>query len=1046
MVNVNINERSARRSDVLTANTTSTHSGSEYSGAGQFSSLLPKYGALQKLRGETDEDDSSGSGASETKATKHLSAEARNNSTVNVFAGFAFPKPNQVNIVNIGNGMSDNYADDDDEDSDESGSTDSLLEAAMSLKTESDKGTEEKTKTAAGNTNDNPSNSSRKQQMKKPDIQRKYKPDTENAENVKSLETGSKAPAESVTAVKQSKEFNKENREEIKSTEKLTSFSKPLGAETEEMAHNVKSGHLKTPLAEDVRIEQVKDKTKKPKEIPKEAAIVKKVPEQPNMKVASNKEVEQNEEILFTKQEKREKNKEIMKDNVNTVKKKENSDDKYETLEEVRQKFKNWENHLESKNNADHAEPKTKDVDTKDSVAKTEKNKDQAPEKIHGVRNLKEKSSSKNEKITSDDLKSLSDKDEKKEETGKEAKEQKSSSLKEKTGKQTPDTSEIPEETSSWKEEEKALLQKLKNPYVDKTSEFKKNNEKEDEENEEDEAELAKKEKEAEQEAVEIKKNANAEFATVVNKVTSSNTAKSIEMEAEEKEAADVKASADKAFTAVVDKVTKPSPDNEQQSITGNKDATSKPAKRVGELGSNATTDTKGNLANQNIKQLQTFKDQILAEVAKIENLQSEYGTDEHSTKDLSEAKDVLEKDLKVVKELENNLIKKAAKNTNAPQQSEKAVQGKSNTVLPDPEKSVEDDEVIPDAKLGFEEKPKKVLPRKKKVKFDDTTSYEYAYYTNKKPIEKRKPKKNHPIEEIHSLLRAEIKRLRLKPGGKQDKQLSNIRKLVQNRLKTLISTGELDKTTFHTLTPAIKELGRLLKSRINREKKKRLKKKIKNVKSGRVSNKAVEVMKSVSTNRKPLDSFNKPAKVNQGAMSYLVDKQLNKMNKDVSKVKPAASQNTPSSQSSNSMSPQDLQQATQHVSNAQDVFTKVQNNNISLDPSQSSKMKNLLQTLNQKLGEIYSKAQGVSTQNQPYQTSYTSPNVTANYQQPRSQPPDSIPNVYIPSTYINTKGQVSPSYSFQSPQNMYNQPAQGMYRPYLKLFKYICVRWGSVC
>ena len=50
----------------------------------------------------------------------------------------------------------------------------------------------------------------------------------------------------------------------------------------------------------------------------------------------------------------------------------------------------------------------------------------------------------------------------------------------------------------------------------------------------------------------------------------------------------------------------------------------------------------------KNYKQLQLFKTQIQNEVKKIDNLKKQYQKESHSTKDLDDAKAVLEKDLKV--------------------------------------------------------------------------------------------------------------------------------------------------------------------------------------------------------------------------------------------------------------------------------------------------------------------------------------------------------------------------------------------------------------
>ena len=96
----------------------------------------------------------------------------------------------------------------------------------------------------------------------------------------------------------------------------------------------------------------------------------------------------------------------------------------------------------------------------------------------------------------------------------------------------------------------------------------------------------------------------------------------------------------------------------------------------------------------------------------------------------------------------------------------------------------------------------------------------EYYFHANTKSSVKNRKKPS--LEEIHKLLKAEIKSLRQKKNGKADSQLKNIRKLVQQHLKKLISTGDIDKSAFHSLAPEIRQLGDLLKERIKSLKRKK--------------------------------------------------------------------------------------------------------------------------------------------------------------------------------------------------------------------------------
>lgn len=209
-----------------------------------------------------------------------------------------------------------------------------------------------------------------------------------------------------------------------------------------------------------------------------------------------------------------------------------------------------------------------------------------------------------------------------------------------------------------------------------------------------------------------------------------------------------------------------------------------------------------------NMKQLKVYRHQILSEVKKIDDLISEYHKDGHSTKELSEAKVVLQQDLNLVKELEKNTKKKSIKK--------------------DKEKESERLQVMPSsAYLSSNDEAKEITHRGKSALDSKSTTKslereaersekqleEYYFHTNSKSSVKH-PKKP-SLEEIHKLLKAEIKSLRQKKNGKADNQLKNIRKLVQQHLKKLISTGDIDKSAFHSLAPEIRQLGDLLKERI---------------------------------------------------------------------------------------------------------------------------------------------------------------------------------------------------------------------------------------
>jgi len=216
-----------------------------------------------------------------------------------------------------------------------------------------------------------------------------------------------------------------------------------------------------------------------------------------------------------------------------------------------------------------------------------------------------------------------------------------------------------------------------------------------------------------------------------------------------------------------------------------------------------------------NMKQLKVYRHQILSEVKKIDDLISEYHKDGHSTKELSEAKVVLQQDLNLVKELEKNTKKKSIK-------KEKEKEGERLQVMPSSAYLSSNDESKEIAHRGKSALDSKSTTKslEREAERSEKQLEEYYFHTNSKSSVKH-PKKP-SLEEIHKLLKAEIKSLRQKKNGKADHQLKNIRKLVQQHLKKLISTGDIDKSAFHSLAPEIRQLGDLLKERIKSLKKKK--------------------------------------------------------------------------------------------------------------------------------------------------------------------------------------------------------------------------------
>jgi hypothetical protein len=218
--------------------------------------------------------------------------------------------------------------------------------------------------------------------------------------------------------------------------------------------------------------------------------------------------------------------------------------------------------------------------------------------------------------------------------------------------------------------------------------------------------------------------------------------------------------------------------------------------------------------SGNNAKQFKVYRHQILSEVKKIDDLISEYHKDGHSTKELSEAKVVLQQDLNLVKELEKGTKKKTIKKEKG---KETTMPSSAYLSSISEEKKVE----MPHHSKAALEAKSTTKSRERETERSEKQLEEYYFHTDPKSSVKHAKKPS--LGEIHKLLKAEIKSLKEKKNGKADSQLKNIRKLVQQHLKKLISTGDIDKTAFHSLAPEIKQLGNLLKERIKSLKKKKV-------------------------------------------------------------------------------------------------------------------------------------------------------------------------------------------------------------------------------
>ena len=326
----------------------------------------------------------------------------------------------------------------------------------------------------------------------------------------------------------------------------------------------------------------------------------------------------------------------------------------------------------------------------------------------------------------------------------------------------TTDTEDEPSTTRTWNEEKQRLVKKLKNPLV----EAKKKGVVSDDDKDDDDDD-------SENETNQFTRSANDAMAKVVDTVTTPVFVQNLK-KAQEKDVKEVSASADKAFSSVVDNV-----------MSGKMEyASSLSHHALTKSANDLISNVKDVSHSTNMKKLQKFKSQILSEIKKINMLQKQYGPKAKGAGDLTEARNVLEKDLKVVSELEGRL--KNHKQAESAHHDQKAFGDFTNS----------NSETIPEEKLGFsvEDKPRQPKKANKKASKD-------------------------ALKEIQNLLKAEIKRLKHKKTGKPDPKLNNIRKNVQTKLKGFLKNGNLDKNAFKKLAPEIKELGRLLKHRIKNAK-----------------------------------------------------------------------------------------------------------------------------------------------------------------------------------------------------------------------------------
>ena len=1202
MVNVNINERAARRSNVAIINKTNTGSGvasGEHEDLSESSGFLQKFQKVNQVKGESNEnDEQSGSGTyTETKVpiVSHFSSSFHpSNSTLNIFAGPAYTKQNQVKIINIAGSHGEEKSDSNSGSRDGmySGSGESEDDQSFRLHQDDSKlhGKSQSTQMTAVNKplvqkihSDTPPSLVPAQQYLPP-IYHALK-ETEEAEKGETAETvfNNKKAAEeerknnelehndksleSVSEVKrdQAKVFNRAQEDEVKgkqenkkqkskvkklpneekkdqdeekenldkalhkavpssitpagnansdqaNTEQTTSKESNSEPDLKQMSENIDSNDLKIPSAEDVRIEQVKTKPK-PKPIPQDITNVN------NEKKGVNQNSEgksdsfvpfaiSDEDETIGKAESKidvDKSSKDVEGRENAQKSPSN-DDKYETLEEVREKFKKWENRLkgssptneseeanglkesdssnvenskeketenkenldslkskdlpyvvpetkpkvtESDGDTDRLHTKPKDDNTETVINETPKTKPKEEDKPAKSNVAEGKELTQEEKDKQEKLKEI--------EEEKEEKEEESVKIKIPEAKVNTNTSQgepeqsKEEQAKSWKEEEKILLEKLKNPYLEENSKTKGELEEKNSLKTKTEGKFkmdtARSKSAAKQKGGFSSKPKNLKIKIENKYVKDSDKSllpalktlaetKSLFSDTllQQKEPAklaskfsqedkdEVTNKADQELTAVVNQVFATNRDKTPYLDVANKD--NKMSQNLSKTTLSTEKDRKekpeGNLnmklADKNLKQLAKFKSQILKEVQKIDNLQMEYGTDSHSTKDLAEAKQVLQKDLKVVKELESNLLKKSkekakekskkiqkkgkkeketlllesanhkatptkhekyrifSQSSSSPTKDEdtnKVVPqrdlGVSGSTSPSKVESAEDNEdEIPESKLGFD--AESVADKEAEIKDEQTEESEEQKSTGNKKVfnhYEHKPnhvsheddhkKSKHPMEDIHALLKAEIKRLRMKKNDhKVDAQLSNIRRLVQQRLKTMLSSGDLDKDAFHSLAPEIKELGKLLKHKINKtnKKKKVFSKKLK-AKSNANNGHSLEKHKETSELEVP-QAIAKPSKDSSRVEhSVKAESQLDEDAEHIGLLPHITDQGRKKKERTEEKSVENLNKIQGAISAPQDIFSTIQKSH----PDQSNKMKTLLTTLNQKIGELYSKA-----------------------------------------------------------------------------------------
>eukprot|EP00794_Sanderia_malayensis_P017671 gene17671-19433_t len=403
----------------------------------------------------------------------------------------------------------------------------------------------------------------------------------------------------------------------------------------------------------------------------------------------------------------------------------------------------------------------------------------------------------------------------------------------------------------------------------------------------------------------------------------------------------------------------------------------SKDAKETGakELGKEEEKEAHGAKATNisKLEELEKFKKQIMSEVDKINKLQNEYKNNMMKSTELEEAKATLTKDLNSIKSIEKKM----------------------------------------DEDLKKKKEQKLSKDKSKELKNGDIPNP-----AEKKENHKEEQKKEDPLAKIQSLLQAEMMRTKKKKKHGKDKQLDNIRRMLKQELSKLISSGKLGSA--NDLPEGLKNLKTMIHTKLKSVKKNN-KKKNKNKKKEKNKNKKKE--KKKNNPKKSKDNTNvfgndlknsldlmkeyKPTVAGTAKNMITTISGYKSAMKALDELKKQQMQaGSPPNVTDNSYQPAHTNATTKSpVGNPPEKSpTKPHAVMPGKSPTgaQTEQFKNLLQNLNKKIGEVYSRLQSSNKNGGQQQQQQQQNQQQQNQQQHNNNPQQMNNNIQPNSRQIN--------------------------------------------